>query len=235
MTALSVRNWQQFQHYKDRDPLWIKVYSRLLDDADFLSLPEAAQAQLIKLWLLASRCGNSIRDDSRFLKHALHTKRLYIEELLTAGFLLRITSDAVAQPASTPLAPRYPNASPHARPRARGEEEAEEETELETEQTSSSSARGLFLESIQAEKRGGWVATLAGWEQGQGTPGGKAYGPDQIDAGLAEYLATEAAPNFSPRHVVRFVEQSARAPMGKRAPRRGDSFLDLIPAAEAQA
>lgn len=99
-----------------------------------------------------------------------------------------------------------------------------------TEQTTSSSARGLFLESIPTAKRTGWLATLAGWEQGQGTPGGKAYGPDQIDAGLAEYLATETAPTFAPRHVVRFVEQAIRGESsnGQRPPRRVASFLDFV-------
>ena len=37
----SVRNWDEFQHYKDRDPTWIKLYNRLLDDYAFGLLPDA--------------------------------------------------------------------------------------------------------------------------------------------------------------------------------------------------
>lgn len=91
---LHIRNWEAFQHYRDRDPTWIKVYNRLLDDADFLALPEAAQAQLVKLWLLASRCKNQIREDNRYLTHALHTSKLYISVLIKAGFLYQSASES---------------------------------------------------------------------------------------------------------------------------------------------
>lgn len=119
--VLAVKNWEEFQHYRDRDPVWIKLYGRLLDDAEFLALAEPAQAQLVKLWLVASRCRNQIRDDARFLKHCLHTNRLYVDDLVAAGFLERV--------ASTPLAKPEQAASPHARPRARGEAEGETEAE----------------------------------------------------------------------------------------------------------
>lgn len=127
-TVLRVRRWEDFQHYRDRDPVWIKVYSRLLDDGDFLALPEAAQAQLVKLWLLASRCRNQIRDDARFLRHALHTDKLYTDALIKAGFLERSASNALAE-SEHGAREMGQMSSPHARPRARGETETETETE----------------------------------------------------------------------------------------------------------
>jgi hypothetical protein len=60
MKYLRVKKWDEHQHYTDRDPPWIKVYNRLLDDYDFLSLAESAQSHLVKLWLLASRTDNKI-------------------------------------------------------------------------------------------------------------------------------------------------------------------------------
>lgn len=223
-SCLSVRNWEQFQHYRDRDPLWIKVYGRLLDDADFLALPEAAQAQLVKLWLLASRCRNQIRDDATFLGHALHTRKLYIDLLITRGFVERVASNVLAKPEQV--------ASPHARPRTRGETETETETEQSSSATGARDVRDLFLVAMPDAKRLGWSATLAGWEQGQGTPGGKAIDPAHIDAGLAEYLANETAPTFAPRHVIRYVEGVAKRLPHEPAPRRREtgSFLDLIKA-----
>lgn len=107
MTHLAVRNWDEFQHYRDRDPLWIKIYGRLLDDAEFLALPEAAQAQLVKLWLLASRCKNRIHDNRSFLRHALHTNRLYINELLAARFIERVDATAPAEDTRADWASRY--------------------------------------------------------------------------------------------------------------------------------
>ena len=40
MDFFRVTNWDQYQHYKDRDPTWIKLYARLLDDYEFATLPD---------------------------------------------------------------------------------------------------------------------------------------------------------------------------------------------------
>lgn len=52
MQYFTIKNWQEFQHYKTRSPIWIKLYLRLLNDDDFLALPERQQRHLIMLWLL---------------------------------------------------------------------------------------------------------------------------------------------------------------------------------------
>ena len=52
--ALRPKNWDKFQHYKQRCPPWIKVYRTLLDDRDFMCLPVASKALAVMLWLLAS-------------------------------------------------------------------------------------------------------------------------------------------------------------------------------------
>lgn len=52
--ALRPKNWDKFQHYKQRCPPWIKVYRTLLDDRDFMCLPVASKALAMMLWLLAS-------------------------------------------------------------------------------------------------------------------------------------------------------------------------------------
>lgn len=48
------RNWADFQHYKDRDPPWIKLHKKLLDDYEYQNLPLASRALAPMLWLLAS-------------------------------------------------------------------------------------------------------------------------------------------------------------------------------------
>jgi hypothetical protein len=64
---LAVKGFRKFQHYRDRDPVWIKLYTNLLIDAAFLQLPEAAQAQLMKLWILASQLGNPLPNNPKLL------------------------------------------------------------------------------------------------------------------------------------------------------------------------
>lgn len=54
MSKLIVKNWGEFQHYKNRRPPWIKLYRNLLDDQDFMCLPIASKALAPCLWLLAS-------------------------------------------------------------------------------------------------------------------------------------------------------------------------------------
>lgn len=48
------KNWRDFQHYKDRNPPWIRLHKSLLDNYDFQCLPVASRALAPMLWLLAS-------------------------------------------------------------------------------------------------------------------------------------------------------------------------------------
>lgn len=54
MTTITPKNWDTFQHYKDRSPPWIKLHKGLLDDFDYQCLPVASRALAPMLWLLAS-------------------------------------------------------------------------------------------------------------------------------------------------------------------------------------
>lgn len=51
---LRPKSWSEYQHYKDRNPPWIKLHRDLLNDRDFMCLPIASKAIAPLLWLLAS-------------------------------------------------------------------------------------------------------------------------------------------------------------------------------------
>mgnify|MGYP000417966785 CR=1 FL=1 len=51
---LAPKNWEKFQHYKDRCPPWIKLHRDLLNDRAFMSLPTASKALAPLMWMLAS-------------------------------------------------------------------------------------------------------------------------------------------------------------------------------------
>lgn len=55
---LIVRNWGQFQHYKNRRPPWLKLHRTLLENMDFCNLPIEAKAVLPLVWILASESGD---------------------------------------------------------------------------------------------------------------------------------------------------------------------------------
>mgnify|MGYP003669293305 FL=1 len=51
---MKIKNWNKFQHFKDRKPLWIKLYRDLLNDMSWHKLDGDTSKTLIGLWLLAS-------------------------------------------------------------------------------------------------------------------------------------------------------------------------------------
>lgn len=56
------KKWDEFQHYRDRNPSWIKLHRKLLDDVAFQRLPRASQALAPMLWLIASELPEGIID-----------------------------------------------------------------------------------------------------------------------------------------------------------------------------
>lgn len=84
----SIKNWDQYQHYKDRDPTWIKLYNRLLDNYDFGLLPDASKWHLIGTFLLASRYKNKIPADAGWVAKKIGaTQTVDLTLLENAGFI----------------------------------------------------------------------------------------------------------------------------------------------------
>jgi hypothetical protein len=97
MKYISIKNWQKFQHYKDRCPPWIKLHRDLLRDYDFLCLQDASKLQLMLLWLLASQMNNKIPADDNFIKTQIGIHGdLSIKELKDKGFIYD-ASDMLAE------------------------------------------------------------------------------------------------------------------------------------------
>lgn len=51
---LKAKNWSSYQSYKDRNPPWIRLHKRLIDDINFQRMSADARATLPMLWLLIS-------------------------------------------------------------------------------------------------------------------------------------------------------------------------------------
>lgn len=105
MKYLRVKNWEKYQHYTDRRPPWIKIYTELLDgdDIQYSLLPDASKLLLIHLWLLASRHENLVPFDQRWLSTRLNVRsRVNIEPLVAAGFVavVDVADDSICQPDS---------------------------------------------------------------------------------------------------------------------------------------
>ena len=116
---LKPKNWDKFQHYRDRCPPWIKLHRDILNDRIFASLPIASKALAPLLWLLASEAKDGEFDAaSNELAFRLHIAIKDIEAglkpLIDNGFFID---------ASTMLAPCYQPAIPEREGEREGETE----------------------------------------------------------------------------------------------------------------
>lgn len=90
---LRVKNWKEFQHYKDRSPPWIKLHKGLLDDYEYQCLPLASRALAPMIWLLASESSDGCIDgDHKKLAFRLRVSEKEIRDglipLIEKGFLI---------------------------------------------------------------------------------------------------------------------------------------------------
>ena len=51
---MRVKNFEKFQHFKDRCPPWVKLYRDILNDIEWFELEPKAAKILVSLWLIAS-------------------------------------------------------------------------------------------------------------------------------------------------------------------------------------
>jgi len=115
---IRIPNWTRFQHYKNRNPPWIKLHKQLLDDPEWGALPGGAAKLLIELWLLASETDDGcLQLDSTTLAW-----RLRRDSTEVADHLQTLAQHGLVEDASTMLAP----CKQDARPEVETEREKEE-------------------------------------------------------------------------------------------------------------
>jgi len=103
----SIKNFRLYQHYKDRNPTWIKLYYQLLDDPEFIRLDCVSRCYYFTLLMVASRQNNVIDADPTFLRIVMRLDHEPdVTPLIHSGFLLA----SRYKPASSTLASCKQNA-----------------------------------------------------------------------------------------------------------------------------
>jgi hypothetical protein len=107
---MQIKNWQNLQHYKDRRPEWIKLYSSLLQTYEYVGLTDTSKLLLFTLYLLASRTiEGTIPYDLSYIRQqgaiSAPITSEHIQELVDKGFL------ALTDKEQCPLASCYQDAS----------------------------------------------------------------------------------------------------------------------------
>lgn len=128
---ITPKNWGDFQHYKDRDPPWIKLHKKLLDDFEFQGLPVASRALAPMLWLLASEDKDGVINANE-AKLAFRF-RMSVGELTDALMpLIQSKFFSVERDDSEVIAPRKHDAMPETE--TQGQTETQVKAEAETAQ-----------------------------------------------------------------------------------------------------
>lgn len=227
---IAIKDWQRHQHYRDARPPWIKLYGSLLDDAAFLALPDAAQLQLIKLWLLASRMGHPLPDDARLLAGKIGCRgKFHLDALIRSGFMVYEKSREIldksllnVRPLSTENREQRTTPSPPGRP-------IEEQRLAERLPTD---AGRLALDAVlkAANSRAGVISSIVAMLDGMHPPAVK---PEHMDVALSDYVAQGlSAGRFNAQHFRSFTRTAARpersAPVGGPGKRVHDKIMGAL-------
>jgi len=95
----TIKDWNEHQPpLKDRNVIWIKVYRRLLEDYDFISLSDSNQATLIKLWLLASENHGKLPNIEEIAFRLRKEKDFIIKQLLELSVFVLNDDDSTITP-----------------------------------------------------------------------------------------------------------------------------------------
>jgi hypothetical protein len=142
MRYARVRNWEKFQHYKDRNPPWVKLYTSWPEDYEWSQWSDASKLLAVCILMLASRSGNRIPLDPKWMQQRFSLQRPPdLAPLIAVQFLEEIQElQTPEQNASTLLADCKHDASLRALAR---EEESREEERRDRGETEGAGAPGL--------------------------------------------------------------------------------------------
>lgn len=88
MEYFRVRNWDKFQHYKDRDPPWIKLHFSILSSSDWVSLDDKSRVLAVACMLIASKNHGVFKNDPEYIKRVAYLKtKPNFKPLIDCGFL----------------------------------------------------------------------------------------------------------------------------------------------------
>ena len=89
MNSFSIKNLEQYQHYTDRKPIWIKLYCSIISDPGFVSLSEHGKLAYLLLLPLASQQNNKLPEDVTLITKLLHLDSpVDLQELRNKGFIV---------------------------------------------------------------------------------------------------------------------------------------------------
>jgi len=84
-----IKNWKEFQHYKTRNPPWIKLHFTTLSSEDWVMLDNDSRVLAIACMLIASRHEGCVPNNPEYIQRLAYLdKKPDFSNLLKIGFLV---------------------------------------------------------------------------------------------------------------------------------------------------
>jgi hypothetical protein len=133
---IRVVNWEQFQHYKHRNPPWIKLYGEMLSSRTWVTLDDSSRVLAFAILMLAARHENKVPMDAAYIKRVAYLNSdPNFSGLVETYFIEIVDASNVLAPCPHNASDLHPNALP--------------ETETETEKRQREGARAPRSRSTQ--------------------------------------------------------------------------------------
>lgn len=103
-TYIWITNWDERQTFQKKRgkpwaPPWVKLFTRILDDPEYLELSPETRSLLVGLWALFARSHGTVTKDTRRLSKQLHQRvtEQQLQALNHAGFLVFCSGTVLEQ------------------------------------------------------------------------------------------------------------------------------------------
>ncbi len=108
--AFKIRGWAEFQHYKERNPSWIKLHYSLLSSEDWVTYDDASRALAVACMLIASHNYNKGRvpADSEYIQRVAYlNSKPNFKPLIDSGFLEPLADASILRTNALPETETY--------------------------------------------------------------------------------------------------------------------------------
>lgn len=146
---IKIKNWKNYQHFKNRTPPWIKLYREILDDPQWHGLDGECAKTLVMLWLIASedKTHQGLLQEEKKLAFRLRLSESKLRQQLSKLSHWLIQDDIKM------ISSRYQHDIPETQTQTQTETEKERDTKREKTKESPLTALQLenqFLEKLRA-------------------------------------------------------------------------------------
>lgn len=90
---LTIKNWKKFQHYKNRNPPWIKLHYEIMTSPDWVMLADASKLLAVVCMMIASRNEGRVPNDPAYIRRVAYLDSLpNFKPLIDSGFFIESAS-----------------------------------------------------------------------------------------------------------------------------------------------